>query len=155
MHKASQFHLYFCYLRFLFFNYYLHTFFFYILWVGFLYLFFFTIICFWWLWHIFNAYYWVLILDPGIFFHFLLILFIYLFLFLFLFLGCLGIYLSKLVFLIISFCSILTKLSFALGATWQACRERIKALQTKITARNERIKLLMQRGTPDSEPLDS
>ncbi|XP_071454288.1 muscle-specific protein 300 kDa-like [Hetaerina americana] len=40
-------------------------------------------------------------------------------------------------------------------AEQNACRERIKALQTKITARNERIKLLVQRGTPDSEPLDS
>lgn len=37
----------------------------------------------------------------------------------------------------------------------QACRERVVALQTKISARNERIKLLTQRGTPDLEPLDS
>jgi len=37
----------------------------------------------------------------------------------------------------------------------QACRERVVALQTKISARNERIKLLTQRGSPDLEPLDS
>ncbi|XP_068085330.1 muscle-specific protein 300 kDa [Anabrus simplex] len=36
-----------------------------------------------------------------------------------------------------------------------ACRERVLALQTKISARSERIKLLSQRGTPDSEPLES
>ncbi|XP_059468655.1 muscle-specific protein 300 kDa isoform X2 [Neocloeon triangulifer] len=36
-----------------------------------------------------------------------------------------------------------------------AFRERIKALQIKITARNGRINLLIQRGTPDLEPLDS
>lgn len=35
-----------------------------------------------------------------------------------------------------------------------ACRERINALQNKITARNERVKLLAQRGTPDTDPLD-
>nr|CAD7455197.1 unnamed protein product [Timema tahoe] len=35
------------------------------------------------------------------------------------------------------------------------CRERVVALQTKIAARNERMKLLAQRGTPDTEPLDS
>lgn len=37
----------------------------------------------------------------------------------------------------------------------QACRERVKALQIKISARNERIKLLAQRGTPDLDPLDT
>nr|CAD7432088.1 unnamed protein product [Timema monikensis] len=35
------------------------------------------------------------------------------------------------------------------------CRERVVALQTKIAARNERMKLLAQRGTPDTELLDS
>ncbi|XP_017768073.1 PREDICTED: nesprin-1 [Nicrophorus vespilloides] len=37
----------------------------------------------------------------------------------------------------------------------QACRDRVRALQSKMMARNERIKLIMQRGTPDSEPLDT
>jgi hypothetical protein len=46
-------------------------------------------------------------------------------------------------------------LSFALLDKPQAFRERIKALQIKITARNGRINLLTQRGTPDLEPLDS
>lgn len=36
----------------------------------------------------------------------------------------------------------------------QVFRERLKVLHSKITARNERIKLLMQRGSPDLEPLD-
>jgi len=44
---------------------------------------------------------------------------------------------------------------FALLEKPQAFRERIKALQIKITARNGRINLLIQRGTPDLEPLDS
>ncbi|CAG9785832.1 unnamed protein product [Diatraea saccharalis] len=35
----------------------------------------------------------------------------------------------------------------------QECRERVKSLQSKIQARNERIKLLVQRGSPDSDPL--
>ncbi|CAG4999342.1 unnamed protein product [Parnassius apollo] len=35
----------------------------------------------------------------------------------------------------------------------QECRERIKSLQSKIQARNERIKLLIQRGCPDADPL--
>ncbi|KAI5642762.1 spectrin repeat domain-containing protein [Phthorimaea operculella] len=35
----------------------------------------------------------------------------------------------------------------------QACRERTKSLQSKIQARNERIKLLVQRGSPDADPL--
>jgi len=34
-------------------------------------------------------------------------------------------------------------------------RERLKVLHSKITARNERIKLLMQRGSPDLDPLES
>lgn len=37
----------------------------------------------------------------------------------------------------------------------QACRDRVRALQTKMAARNERIKLIHQRGVPDSEPLDT
>ena len=37
----------------------------------------------------------------------------------------------------------------------QVFRERLKVLHSKITARNERIKLLMQRGSPDVDPLDS
>lgn len=36
----------------------------------------------------------------------------------------------------------------------QVLRERLKVLHSKINARNERIKLLMQRGSPDLEPLD-
>ncbi|XP_020291842.1 nesprin-1 isoform X3 [Pseudomyrmex gracilis] len=36
----------------------------------------------------------------------------------------------------------------------QICREKIKSLQSKIQARTERSKLLVQRGTPVSEPLD-
>ena len=36
----------------------------------------------------------------------------------------------------------------------QVFRERLKVLHSKITARNERIKLLMQRGSPDVVPLD-
>jgi hypothetical protein len=39
-------------------------------------------------------------------------------------------------------------------ANLQVYRERLKVLHSKITARNERIKLLMQRGSPDLEPLD-
>jgi len=41
--------------------------------------------------------------------------------------------------------------------TWinaQVYRERLKVLHSKITAYNERIKLLMQRGSPDLEPLE-
>ena len=41
-----------------------------------------------------------------------------------------------------------------LFANLQVYRERLKVLHSKITARNERIKLLMQRGSPDLEPLD-
>lgn len=37
----------------------------------------------------------------------------------------------------------------------QACRERVKNLHSKITARNERIKLLINRGTPDETILNS
>uniref|UniRef100_A0A2A4K8Z9 Uncharacterized protein n=1 Tax=Heliothis virescens TaxID=7102 RepID=A0A2A4K8Z9_HELVI len=37
--------------------------------------------------------------------------------------------------------------------TQQECRERVKSLQSKIQARNERVKLLVQRGSPDAEPL--
>ncbi|XP_064211053.1 muscle-specific protein 300 kDa isoform X18 [Tribolium castaneum] len=37
----------------------------------------------------------------------------------------------------------------------QACRDRVRALQNKMAARNERIKLILQRGVPDSEPLDT
>lgn len=40
-------------------------------------------------------------------------------------------------------------------AEQNACRERIKAIQSKISARNERIKLLNLRGTPDTAPLDT
>ncbi|XP_046474495.1 muscle-specific protein 300 kDa isoform X6 [Neodiprion pinetum] len=36
----------------------------------------------------------------------------------------------------------------------QSYREKIKSLQTKIAARTERSKLLIQRGSPDVEPLD-
>ncbi|EZA53954.1 Nesprin-1 [Ooceraea biroi] len=36
----------------------------------------------------------------------------------------------------------------------QICREKIKSVQSKIQARTERIKLLVQRGTPDLEPLE-
>ncbi|XP_029680499.1 nesprin-1 isoform X2 [Formica exsecta] len=36
----------------------------------------------------------------------------------------------------------------------QICREKIKSLQSKIQARTERSKLLVQRGTPDMEPSD-
>ena len=46
---------------------------------------------------------------------------------------------------------------FCAGLCWanlQVYRERLKVLHSKITARNERIKLLMQRGSPDVEPLD-
>ncbi|XP_036345182.1 uncharacterized protein LOC118754415 [Rhagoletis pomonella] len=39
-------------------------------------------------------------------------------------------------------------------AEQQACRERVKNLHSKITARNERIKLLIHRGTPDDAVLD-
>lgn len=39
-------------------------------------------------------------------------------------------------------------------ADQQACRERVKILHTKITARNERIKLLIHRGSPDDNILD-
>ncbi|XP_055711373.1 muscle-specific protein 300 kDa isoform X7 [Phlebotomus papatasi] len=39
------------------------------------------------------------------------------------------------------------------AAEEQACRERIKSVQVKLNARNERIKLLIQRGTPDTEML--
>jgi hypothetical protein len=35
----------------------------------------------------------------------------------------------------------------------QACRERIKGLQSKITAFSQRINLINQRGTPDSEEM--
>jgi len=38
-------------------------------------------------------------------------------------------------------------------AQQEDCRERIKSLHAKITARNERIKLLIQRGKPDPDPL--
>lgn len=37
----------------------------------------------------------------------------------------------------------------------QICREKIKSLQSKIQARAERSKLLVQRGTPVPEPLDN
>ncbi|XP_012253400.2 muscle-specific protein 300 kDa isoform X14 [Athalia rosae] len=37
----------------------------------------------------------------------------------------------------------------------QSCREKIKSLQTKIAARTERSKFLVQRGSPDAEPLDA
>ena len=37
----------------------------------------------------------------------------------------------------------------------QACRERIRALQSKITAFTERVKLVNQRATPDAEPLQT
>ncbi|XP_012271233.1 nesprin-1 isoform X8 [Orussus abietinus] len=36
----------------------------------------------------------------------------------------------------------------------QAYREKIKTLQSKINSRSERSKLLVQRGTPDSDPID-
>ncbi|GAB0095245.1 nesprin-1 [Sergentomyia squamirostris] len=39
------------------------------------------------------------------------------------------------------------------AAEEQACRERIKSVQVKLHARNERIKLLIQRGTPDTDML--
>ncbi|KAM8716186.1 hypothetical protein ACLKA7_003122 [Drosophila subpalustris] len=39
-------------------------------------------------------------------------------------------------------------------AEQQACRERVKNLHSKITARNERIKLLIHRGTPDDAKLE-
>ncbi|CAH3870841.1 unnamed protein product [Pieris brassicae] len=35
----------------------------------------------------------------------------------------------------------------------QECRDKVKSLQSKIQARNERIKLLVQRGGPDADPL--
>ncbi|CAG9579065.1 unnamed protein product [Danaus chrysippus] len=35
----------------------------------------------------------------------------------------------------------------------QECREKVKSLQSKIQARNERIKLIVQRGGPDADPL--
>ncbi|XP_024081429.1 nesprin-1 [Cimex lectularius] len=34
-----------------------------------------------------------------------------------------------------------------------ACKEKVRALQSKISARSERVKLLLQRGTPDLDPL--
>lgn len=37
----------------------------------------------------------------------------------------------------------------------KTCRDKVRALQTKMAARNERLKLLLQRGSPDSEPLDT
>lgn len=37
----------------------------------------------------------------------------------------------------------------------QVCKDRVRALQNKMSARNERIKLILQRGAPDSEPLDT
>lgn len=37
----------------------------------------------------------------------------------------------------------------------QIYRERIKILKAKLNARNERIKLVIQRGTPDVDPLES
>ena len=37
----------------------------------------------------------------------------------------------------------------------QACRERIKGLQSKITAFSQRMNLINQRGTPDSEEMTS
>lgn len=59
-------------------------------------------------------------------------------------------------------------LRFILGLQWifdnnsiiisngiQSSRERIKILKAKINARNERIKLVIQRGTPDIEPLET
>lgn len=39
------------------------------------------------------------------------------------------------------------------GFDAQAYQERIKKLKAKMTARNERITLIIQRGTPDSDPL--
>lgn len=33
--------------------------------------------------------------------------------------------------------------------------ERIKSLKTKVTARHERIVSIVQRGTPDAEPLQN
>ncbi|XP_038215060.1 nesprin-1 [Zerene cesonia] len=35
----------------------------------------------------------------------------------------------------------------------QECRDKVKSLQSKIQARNERIKLIVQRGGPDADPL--
>ena len=35
----------------------------------------------------------------------------------------------------------------------QACRERIKGLQSKITAFSQRMNLINQRGTPDAEEM--
>ncbi|XP_025834538.1 nesprin-1 isoform X2 [Agrilus planipennis] len=37
----------------------------------------------------------------------------------------------------------------------QSLRERVHALQTKVASRNERIKVILQRGTPDSDFLDT
>jgi len=51
--------------------------------------------------------------------------------------------------------SLFAALLFTPPSLMQACRERVLALQIKISARNERIKLLTQRGSPDLEPLDS
>jgi len=39
-------------------------------------------------------------------------------------------------------------------AEQNAFKERIKAIQSKISARTERVKLLNQRGTPDITPLE-
>lgn len=38
---------------------------------------------------------------------------------------------------------------------YQTYNERINLLKAKINARNERIKLVIQRGTPDDDPLDT
>lgn len=40
-------------------------------------------------------------------------------------------------------------------AEQSACRERIKGLQSKITAFSQRMNLINQRGTPDSEEMTS
>lgn len=35
----------------------------------------------------------------------------------------------------------------------QALRDRVRSLHAKLQARNERMKLITQRGVPDTEPL--
>lgn len=35
----------------------------------------------------------------------------------------------------------------------QACKEKVRALESKISALTERLKHLLQRGTPDLDPL--
>ena len=58
---------------------------------------------------------------------------------------------SHLVFLFF-FCALLF---LPLSTRKQACRERIKGLQSKITAFSQRMNLINQRGTPDSEEMTS